>query len=392
MNAEDYKILVIDDENIVRESLVAYLEDSGYQIIEATNGQAGLEQFKLHSPDAVLCDLRMPVMGGIDVLKAVKALSPDTPFIVVSGAGIIADVVEALRLGASDYIIKPIVELEVLEHSIMRNLERLKLKRENETYRQELEKTNFELELRLEELRNDQNAGRQIQRKMLPNESWQIEDLTFTFKILTSLYLSGDFVDYFKIDQRFVLFYIADVSGHGASSAFVTVLLKNLTVRMRTEYLRKETQDILDPVLVFERINQELLVTQMGKYMTMFYGVIDLDDYSLKCGNAGHFPLPVFYDGSTVIPIEAKGQPLGLFEQAHFDSISINLPAKFSLSLLSDGILEIIEASNLSQKEAKIESVCSNMSVTPNVIQTKLELADDAVLPDDVTILTVSRI
>ncbi len=164
MEAATGRILVIDDEAIVRNSIVAYLEDSGFDVIEAENGREGVACFNSQCPDVVLCDLRMPHMDGLAVLKEINQTRPNTPFIVVSGAGVMADVVEALRLGASDYLIKPIIDLEVLEHSVRRNLLQQRLLEENSVYRHQLESKNKELEHRLEELRLDQQAGREVQK------------------------------------------------------------------------------------------------------------------------------------------------------------------------------------------------------------------------------------
>ena len=94
------KILTIDDERAVRESIVDFLEDLDYEVAEAENGAQGLEVFAAAKPDLVLVDLRMPVLSGLEVLAEIAADSPDTPVIVISGAGDISDVVEALRLGA----------------------------------------------------------------------------------------------------------------------------------------------------------------------------------------------------------------------------------------------------------------------------------------------------
>ena len=131
------KILIIDDEKLVRESIAIYLEDSGYIVVEAEDGKQGIEHFCEFNPDLVLCDLRMPQLDGLEVLKKLSALSPDTPIIIVSGAGQIHDVVEALRLGAHDYLVKPITDLAVLENAITNALSHHRLEQQNKEYRQE---------------------------------------------------------------------------------------------------------------------------------------------------------------------------------------------------------------------------------------------------------------
>lgn len=132
-------LLIIDDDDVVRASLAAYLEDSGFSVLQAGNGQQGLQVFEEHQPDLVICDLRMPQMGGLELIRQVSERAPQLPVIVVSGAGVMSDAVEALRLGAADYLIKPLEDLAVLEHSVRRALDRSRLVLENQRYRDKLE-------------------------------------------------------------------------------------------------------------------------------------------------------------------------------------------------------------------------------------------------------------
>ena len=214
------KVLVMDDEKLVRESIAIYLEDSGYQVYEAHDGKQGIELFCEFHPDIVLCDLRMPQMDGLEVLRKLSELSPDTPIIIVSGAGQIHDVVEALRLGAHDYLVKPVTDLAVLENSVINALSHRELEKQNEVYRQELELANLELEKNLDLLQQDQDAGRRAQLQLLPEPDARLNGFRLQHVIVPSLNLSGDFIDYFPISDRYLGFYIADVSGHGAAAAF----------------------------------------------------------------------------------------------------------------------------------------------------------------------------
>lgn len=132
-------ILIIDDEAALRDTLSDYLEDRGYRVLAASDGKAGLELFAGEDPDLVLTDLIMPGTGGLDVLRWVGELSPETPTVVVSGTGDIRDSVEALRLGAWDYLSKPIGDMAVVSHAVSKNLERARLRRETRLYREHLE-------------------------------------------------------------------------------------------------------------------------------------------------------------------------------------------------------------------------------------------------------------
>ncbi len=139
MNEATTTILVIEDEEILRESIADYLEDRNFRVLTAENGSVGIEVFARARPDLVLTDLRMPEVDGLDVLRRVGELSPDTPLIVVSGTGRISDAVQALRLGAWDYILKPVEDLSIITLAADKALERARLRRENRAYQEHLE-------------------------------------------------------------------------------------------------------------------------------------------------------------------------------------------------------------------------------------------------------------
>ncbi len=159
-------ILVIDDEENLRQSVCGFLEDYSYAVLEAENGRFGLEVFERERPDLVLVDLRMPEVDGLEVIKKISKISPDTPLIVVSGTGVIRDAVEALHLGAWDYLLKPIEDMSVLLHAVRAGLERARLILENRQHQQHLEEQvaarTVELRMANEELEQINARLRQI--------------------------------------------------------------------------------------------------------------------------------------------------------------------------------------------------------------------------------------
>ncbi|WP_181263159.1 two-component system response regulator RssB [Pseudomonas aeruginosa] len=384
-------LLIIDDDEVVRESLAAYLEDSNFKVLQALNGLQGLQIFESEQPDLVICDLRMPQIDGLELIRRIRQTASETPIIVLSGAGVMSDAVEALRLGAADYLIKPLEDLAVLEHSVRRALDRAYLRVENQRYRDKLEAANRELQASLNLLQEDQNAGRQVQMNMLPVTPWSIEGLEFSHRIIPSLYLSGDFVDYFRVDERRVAFYLADVSGHGASSAFVTVLLKFMTTRLLYESRRNGTLPEFKPSEVLAHINRGLINTKLGKHVTMLGGVIDLEKNSLTYSIGGHLPLPVLFVEGQASYLDGRGLPVGLFDDATYDDRVMELPPSFSLSLFSDGILDVLPGATLKEKEASLPEQVAAAGGTLDGLRQVFGLANLAEMPDDIALLVLSR-
>ena len=102
------KILVIDDERRIRNSMKDILQYEGHEVVLAENGMEGLVSVKSEKPDIVFCDIKMPKMEGIEVLERIKEFSADTPVIMISGHGTIDTAIEAIRKGAYDFIEKPL--------------------------------------------------------------------------------------------------------------------------------------------------------------------------------------------------------------------------------------------------------------------------------------------
>lgn len=384
-------ILVVDDDPQLRELIGSCLKAKGFEVSEAEDGEEGLLSLSQHLPDLLLCDVQMPRINGLEVLKAVKQKYPRLPVIMISGAGFIQDVVAALRLGAWDYLIKPFSSLTVVEHAVNQCLHRARLEQENRDYREKLEATNRKLAASLAILREDQEAGRQVPSRLLPDGKDSFGDYIFSHVLLPSLYLSGDFLDCFSIDQRYLGFYIADVSGHGASSAFVTVLLKSLMSQMLRRYHTQADSLIIRPDKVLHYLNMEFLQTGLGKYLTMFYCVIDRQDGLLHYCVGGHYPRPVFVVDNQASFIPGHGLPVGLFEDAAYTVQQQEIPLRFSLFMFSDGLLERVAGKNLEDKEQALLELCSRPDISIALISRELHLDRAEQPPDDITVCMLER-
>ena len=134
------KVLIIDDERPIRNSLKEILEYEKLKVSEATNGIEGLEAIKKSDFDLILCDIKMPEMDGIELLTKIQELKPEIPVIMISGHGNVETAVDSLKKGAYDFIEKPI-DLNRLLVTVRNALDRANLVEETKTLRKKLPQT-----------------------------------------------------------------------------------------------------------------------------------------------------------------------------------------------------------------------------------------------------------
>lgn len=382
-------LLVIDEGVLESSGMAAYLAKHHHALVFTDNARDASAVLAEQAIDAVICDLDTPGFDGLGLLRTIKQHS-SLPVLVVSSSDDMENVVQALRSGADDFLAKPLESPEVLEYSLSKALERERLEAENRAYREHLEKTNTELRRGLDELRSDQLAGRHAQQRMLP-DPLTFRELRCQHRITPSLLLSGDFLDYFELDDDRLVFYIADVSGHGASSAFVTVLLKNLTYRLKRNFNRGSSDDVIHPAQVLQRVNAEMHASELDKHLTMFYGVICLKSNVLHYSVGGHFPMPILLTNNGSRYLDGRAMPVGLFPEAHYQEYTMSLESNFSLLMFSDGILEIMPESTLNDKEEALLAMAIESRGDINSIAEALGIPYRDEVPDDIAMVSVSR-
>ena len=133
------KVLIVDDEVSILQSMSGILEDEGYGVILAESGEEALEKIRKDMPDLILLDIWMPGVNGMDVLDEIKKLYPLVPVIIISGHGTIETAVKATRMGAFDFIEKPL-SIERILVSIQNAIEYSRLEEENRILRKKADR------------------------------------------------------------------------------------------------------------------------------------------------------------------------------------------------------------------------------------------------------------
>ncbi|MCP3965689.1 MAG: SpoIIE family protein phosphatase [Lentisphaerae bacterium] len=230
-----------------------------------------------------------------------------------------------------------------------------------------------------------------VQFKLLPEPEMMISEFEFKHYLQPSLYMSGDFVDYFEVDEKHIVFYLADVSGHGAAPAFVTFLMRSFINNRLTNYWNKHEYVILDPGKLLAQFNKSLLDEKLDRFITMFYGVINTASNTLRYSNAGHFPFPLMVTENSVRQIIHKAPPIGMFDFSEYTNSELVLPEKFNMHIFSDGILEIISENNIKSQLEVLENSTLKYGNDFQKLIDSMNIKKYMPLQDDITILSIKR-
>lgn len=384
-------LLIINDDPESEQLLVDCLHEGGYETTLVSDLPAALTYLQWNHVDLVILDLGLKDSDPLKLLKDLCSTYSELPVIVLSRRSTAEQTSEALKLNVMDYLRKPF-HPEMVLFSVSNSLKRMSLVLENRKYRDQLEVANRELQRRLEEVQADQQAGKLVQQRMLPPSPYRLMDYKFSHRIIPADYLSGDYVEYHQVSDNKLVFFLVDVTGHGASSAFVTVMMKQLSVRSKKHFQKNKKREVNSAAWMLSWINKNLLDADLGRHLTIFLGVIDKETQQLNYSYGGHFPQAVMTTGDDVSFLDGRGLPLGLFEGAEYEDIYIPLPKEFGLTVFSDGVLEIMPEKTLKEKEARLLAMVKE---TDHRIDLMLQsLGEDKIrrAPDDISLLSLKTV
>lgn len=323
------------------------------------------------------------------------------PTVVVSDSRQDADLIKAVDVGLVDYIVHPLRHAELLRRMIRKAIELDALEKARARDHERLAELNESLETHLALLRMDQQSG-----GISSGDCYRrTPKSSMGFTMITGLRLRFTCRGFSRLStlqcalQRLLF---ADVSGHGASSAFVTVLLKYLCNRWLGEWDGTSPDQL--PQQWLAAMNRELQGTDIGKHATLFVGVIDHEAHTLHYSLGAQLPMPLLVSGDQLTRLPGEGMPVGLFPDVEYPVLSCELPTEFRLWLCSDGVLECLPGDSLDTRLRELEQLIS-VSVTleqlcdrltnNNALLSKQRAEDEAssdrdALPDDLTIMMVS--
>jgi serine phosphatase RsbU (regulator of sigma subunit) len=329
------RVLVVDDEPFNVDYLQQELEDAGYEVITAEDGQQALRQVAESSPRLVLLDIMMPRMDGFEVLKLLKSdpQTADIPVIIISAANSLDNVAHGIELGAEDYLPKPF-EPVILHARISSCLERQRLHDLEKQYLQSLE---HEFEI-----------ARQIQAEFLPGElpvfpGWQLDAY---FK--AAYEVAGDYYDAFTLADGSLVCVLGDVCGKGVGAALYMTLFRTL-IRVITSAADGPNQVSDHPTLIqttLTAINDYVtgIHQDTNTFTTLFLGILQPDTGRLCYANCGNEP-PRLLRAGQMTRLEKTGPVIGVFPAQTYNCASIQLQTGDLLLAFTDGVPDAVNSS-----------------------------------------------
>jgi sigma-B regulation protein RsbU (phosphoserine phosphatase) len=325
-------VLVIDDETTILENIRFNLEMENYNVITASNGEDGLNIFRkrIKIIDAVITDMKMPKLTGIDVLREIKKIMPEMGVLILTGHGDIENAIQTMKEGAFEYLKKPL-NVDQLSIIISKAIEKKNLLLENSKIQKKLLDQNSYL-------RGLHDSAEKILLNLLPKKLPELEGVRFSVEYKSSDAVGGDMYDICDIGD-YLCFYVFDVSNHGILAAVIAVILKSFLQNIEYNY-RQGINKRRFPEIVADLNNEVLINTAENVFATLFLGFLDKKTNVLYYVSAGHVTQYMF-NNEKIVPLHSTGTVLGAFEDAIYTCSVHQLSPGDKVVLFSDGILEV---------------------------------------------------
>ena len=342
--------LVVDDDPMVRRIVTRGLSQLNPSLVlEVEDGLEAQRVLQEQTVDVVVTDVVMPNMYGLELMKWAQEHCQQPLWIILSGQETFDAAVDALTLGAFDYLAKP-PEVPRVRVAVRNALDQIELVRERKRLYGELENSNSQLAEKVDQLQQvcqvledqaavihaDLDRAEVIQRALLPQEPPAIDGWCIETLYRPGSSVGGDFYDAVVLDEDHLGLVIADAAGHGVAAAMLSVLFK-----LRLKQVDRNGQTLL-PHQVLERLNNSLFATLSapGAFITAVYILLDLRSGRAQLASAGHPPCILSSDGAAPRLLERSGPALGLEADASYREHEFQLAEGDRLLLYTDGVLE----------------------------------------------------
>ncbi len=384
------KILSVDDELDLELLLTQYfrrkIRKGEYEFVFAHNGLEALTMMVKH-PDIeiILSDINMPEMDGLTLLAKVNEMrNPALKVIMVSAYGDMGNIRQAMNNGAFDFATKPI-DLDDLSVTIEKAIDQI-------NYVHQMQKEHSQLE----SLKGDLAIASEIQQAILPRVFPPFPEIADKLDIAASMTpakdVGGDFYDLFRIDDERIGFVIADVSGKGIPAAIFMAVSRTL---IRATGVRGGS-----PAECIAYSNKLLAAESVDcMFVTVFYGIININTGEINYCNAGHNPPYVLKHDGKVEQLPTMGDCMvGAIDGLPYHEATLQLEKGDALVMYTDGVTEAMNIDYQQFGEERLKETLEDVAMhncqeMVDAIKSDVAaFAGEAEQSDDITVLTLKRL
>lgn len=355
-------ILVVDDDSNILYFLSKVLGLSKHELVLANGGQEALQHIAANDFDLIISDLQMPAVSGFEVLQAGKNKNPHTAVLILTAYGSIKSAVRAMKLGAFEYLSKPI-DVEELRLKVEQALEHRTLKIKIEQQQKKLDEYH-------EMIQRDLRLAEQVQQSLVPLPICN-EVIDMGLRHQPIIGVGGDFADIYYDGKQQLYISMIDITGHGITAA--------LLVNRICSEIRNLVRDELEPRAILYQVNNFIIdmFHRTGMFLTMFSGKIDFQQHTFTYAGSAHPPL-IYYQKKTGDFLKLSSQNIIIgFEKQQlpaFGQDRLPLAAGDQLFFYTDGI---IEAENGQREPFGFERL--QQVIQQNIQQAPQEIVDTVV-------------
>lgn len=335
------KVLIAEDDRVSRRMLQRQLEKWGHEVIAAVDGKDAWEKFQADDFSIVVSDWMMPEMDGIELVRRIReAETTGYVFVILLTArSEKEDIIVGMEAGADDFLSKPFdqgelrVRLRAGERII--NLER------------DLAQRNELLQVANKRMTRDLEAAARVQQSLLPSTMPEVPQVRFAWRYRPCDELAGDFLNVFRLGEKHIGMYVADVSGHGVAASLLSVSISRvMTPQLSASSLLMKPDahggyQVISPAEVVAELNRRFPMEGCGdRYFTIVYGVLDLESCEFRYASAGHPAVVILRPGQMPKAFEVSSLAVGWVDDVKYDEHTLQLASGDRLLLYTDGIPE----------------------------------------------------
>ena len=294
--------------------------------------------------EAWLVDVRAFTEAGLPPLPERSA---ESPILLIADPAALGDADQLLRFGGDDVICLPVDPEELrLRLRLARRLARRSVDASRAQFT--LLQLNAELKQANMRMRDELEAAKRVQQALLPQRHFRAPGTRLAWHLEPSAELAGDILNFIRVDEHHLAFYVIDVCGHGVSSALLGAQVARMMSPMMTEstLLKEPLQEkpwyrLVEPSRVLSRLNAQFQAAgNAALYFTMVYGVLHVASGRLRVAGAGHPPLILTNLQGRQTRIDCSGLPIGLFDEAEYRETELQVRAGDRIWGYSDGLTE----------------------------------------------------